>query len=74
MPIQMSLHMQPVVRLFVKHFPLLVNLGHVYVRCHLCIVSMWVKDVYYALDDGKTGCARSYQAEKKALKVNVQRC
>lgn len=60
--------------LFVKHFPVLVAQGHVYVAMPPLYRIDIGKDVYYALDESeKTGVLERIKAEKKRGKVNVQR-
>lgn len=60
--------------LFVRHFPTLVNNGHVYVAMPPLFRIDVGKDVYYALDeDEKKGVLARIEAEKKRGKVNVQR-
>ncbi|WP_372769120.1 DNA topoisomerase IV subunit B [Pseudoalteromonas sp.] len=60
--------------LFVKHFPILVEQGHVYVAMPPLYRIDVGKEVYYALDeDEKVGILDRIEAEKKRGKVNVQR-
>lgn len=60
--------------LFVKHFPVLVEEGHVYVAMPPLYRIDIGKDVYYALDEEeKVGILDRISAEKKKGKVNVQR-
>lgn len=60
--------------LFVKHFPTLVNAGHVYVAMPPLYRIDIGKDVYYALDEAeKQGVLDRIQAENRKGKVNVQR-
>lgn len=60
--------------LFLKHFPALVEKGHVFVACPPLYRIDIGKDVYYALDDEeKEGVLDRIKAEKKKGKVNVQR-
>ncbi len=60
--------------LFVKHFPVLVEQGHVYVAMPPLYRIDVGKEVYYALDeDEKVGILDRIEAEKKRGKVNVQR-
>jgi topoisomerase IV subunit B len=60
--------------LFVKHFPILVSKGHVYVAMPPLYRIDVGKDVYYALDGSeKDGILDRIAAEKKKGKVNVQR-
>lgn len=60
--------------LFVKHFPVLVEQGHVYVAMPPLYRIDVGKEVFYALDeDEKTGILDRIEAEKKRGKVNVQR-
>ncbi|MBQ4813514.1 DNA topoisomerase IV subunit B [Pseudoalteromonas luteoviolacea] len=60
--------------LFVKHFPTLVEAGHVYVAMPPLFRIDVGKEVYYALDeDEKRGILDRIEAEKKRGKVNVQR-
>lgn len=60
--------------LFVKHFPALVNAGHVYVAMPPLYRIDIGKDVYYALDEAeKQGVLDRIQAENRKGKVNVQR-
>ncbi|MFT7687808.1 MAG: topoisomerase-4 subunit B [Candidatus Azotimanducaceae bacterium] len=60
--------------LFVRHFPALVNAGHVFVAMPPLYRIDIGNDVYYALDESeKQGVLDRIQAEKKKGKVNVQR-
>ncbi|WMN61036.1 DNA topoisomerase IV subunit B [Pseudoalteromonas xiamenensis] len=60
--------------LFVKHFPVLVKQGHVFVAMPPLYRIDVGKEVYYALDeDEKKGILDRIEAEKKRGKVNVQR-
>lgn len=60
--------------LFVRHFPALVNAGHVYVAMPPLYRIDVGQDVYYALDDSeKKGILDRIAAENKKGKVNVQR-
>lgn len=60
--------------LFVRHFPALVNAGHVYVAMPPLFRIDIGQDVYYALDEGeKQGILDRISAEKKKGKTNVQR-
>ncbi len=60
--------------LFLKHFPALVEKGHVFVAMPPLYRIDIGKDVYYALDDAeKEGILDRIKAEKKKGKVNVQR-
>ncbi|MCZ6870867.1 MAG: DNA topoisomerase IV subunit B [Gammaproteobacteria bacterium] len=60
--------------LFLKHFPSLVEAGHVYVAMPPLYRIDVGKDVYYALDDSeRDGIIDRIAAEKKQGKVSVQR-
>lgn len=60
--------------LFLKHFPALVESGHVFVAMPPLYRIDVGKDVYYALDDAeKQGILDRITAEKKKGTVNVQR-
>lgn len=60
--------------LFLKHFPQLVNDGHIYVAMPPLYRIDIGKDVYYALDDfEKQGVFDRIKAEKKRGTINVQR-
>lgn len=60
--------------LFVRHFPALVNAGHIYVAMPPLFRIDVGQDVYYALDNSeKQGILERIKAEKKKGKVNVQR-
>ena len=60
--------------LFVRHFPTLVQQGHVYVAMPPLYRIDVGKDVYYALDEGeRQGVLDRIKAEKKKGKVGVQR-
>lgn len=60
--------------LFVKHFPVLVRNGYVYVAMPPLYRIDIGKDVYYALDESeKNGVLNRIAAENKKGKVNVQR-
>ena len=60
--------------LFMRHFPALVEAGHVYVAMPPLYRVDIGKEVYYALDeDEKNGILDRIEAEKKKGKVNVQR-
>jgi topoisomerase IV subunit B len=60
--------------LFVKHFPALVEAGHVYVAMPPLYRIDVGKEVYYALDNSeKQGILDRIEAEKKKSKVIVQR-
>lgn len=60
--------------LFVRHFPALVNAGHVYVAMPPLYRIDIGKDVYYALDEAeKQGVLDRIEAENRKGKINVQR-
>lgn len=60
--------------LFLKHFPALVEKGHVFVAMPPLYRIDLGKEVYYALDDAeKAGILDRITAEKKKGKVSVQR-
>lgn len=60
--------------LFLRHFPALVNNGHVFVAMPPLFRIDVGNDVYYALDESeKQGILDRIVAEKKKGKVNVQR-
>lgn len=60
--------------LFIKHFPVLVRQGHIYVAMPPLYRIDIGKDVYYALDDmEKQGILDRIVAEKKRGNINVQR-
>ena len=60
--------------LFVKHFKVLVDYGHVYVAMPPLFRIDVGKEVFYALDEAeKQGILDRIEAEKKRGKVNVQR-
>lgn len=60
--------------LFVKHFPILVKNGHVFVAMPPLYRIDIGKEVYYALDDSeRKGILDRLAAENKKGKVNVQR-
>lgn len=60
--------------LFMKHFPTLVKGGHVFVAMPPLYRIDAGKDVFYALDESeKQGVLDRIQAEKKNVKVHVQR-
>jgi len=60
--------------LFVKHFPALVEAGHIYVAMPPLYRIDVGKEVFYALDeDEKNGVLHLIEAEKKKGKPNVQR-
>ena len=60
--------------LFVKHFPVLVNAGHVYIAMPPLFRIDIGKRVFYALDDDeKQGVLERIKAEKIKGTVNVQR-
>ncbi len=60
--------------LFLKHFPALVEKGHVFVAMPPLYRIDIGKDIYYALDDAeKEGLIDRIKAEKKKGKINVQR-
>ncbi len=60
--------------LFVRHFPSLVNSGHVFVAMPPLYRIDVGNDLYYALDESeKQGILDRIAAEKKKGKVNVQR-
>ncbi len=60
--------------LFLKHFPVLVEKGHVFVAMPPLYRIDIGKEVFYALDDSeKEGILDRLKAEKKKGKVNVQR-
>ncbi|MBM97225.1 MAG: DNA topoisomerase IV subunit B [Oceanospirillaceae bacterium] len=60
--------------LFTRHFPALVQQGHVYVAMPPLYRIDIGKDVYYALDESeRQGVLERISAEKKRGKVNVQR-
>ncbi|MGS2717415.1 DNA topoisomerase IV subunit B [Eionea flava] len=60
--------------LFLRHFPALVNNGHIFVAMPPLFRIDIGNDVYYALDESeKQGIIDRIAAEKKKGKVNVQR-
>jgi topoisomerase-4 subunit B len=60
--------------LFVKHFPILVKNGHIFVAMPPLYRIDLGKEVFYALDDGeRKGILERLAAENKKGKVNVQR-
>jgi topoisomerase-4 subunit B len=60
--------------LFWKHFPALVQAGHIFVAMPPLYRLDLGKEVYYALDEAeRDGILKRIQAEKKNAKVNVQR-
>ncbi len=60
--------------LFMKHFRLLIENGHIYVAMPPLYRIDIGKDIYYALDESeKQGVLDRISAEKKKGKVNVQR-
>lgn len=60
--------------LFVRHFPALVNKGHIYVAMPPLYRIDIGNDVYYALDDAeKNSVLERIKSDKKRGKVNVQR-
>ncbi len=60
--------------LFIRHFPALVDNGHVYVAMPPLYRIDIGKEVYYALDDDeKQGVLDRLEAENKRGKINVQR-
>ena len=62
------------IALFVKHYPALVNAGHVYVAMPPLYRIDVGKEVFYALDEAeRRGILELIAAEKKKGKVSVQR-
>ena len=62
------------IALFVKHFPILVTAGHVYVAMPPLYRIDYGKEVYYALDDlERDHFVQKLQKENKNTKVVVQR-
>lgn len=60
--------------LFVKHFPKLVDEGHIYVALPPLYRIDAAKQVYYALDESeKQGIIDRIKSEKKNVNINVQR-
>jgi topoisomerase-4 subunit B len=60
--------------LFMKHFPALVEKGHLFVAMPPLFRIDVENDVYYALDESeKEGIIERIQAEKKRGKINIQR-
>lgn len=60
--------------LFLRHFKPLVQAGHVYVAMPPLYRIDAAKDVYYALDDAeREGVIERIKAERKNVKINVQR-
>ncbi len=60
--------------LFLRHFPALVNAGHIFVAMPPLYRIDLGQDVYYALDDSeKQGVLDRLEAEKKKGQPNVQR-
>lgn len=60
--------------LFMKHFPALVNAGHVYVAMPPLYRIDVAKETYYALDEAeKQGTVDRITAEKKGAKIQVTR-
>jgi len=60
--------------LFLRHFTPLVKAGHVFVAMPPLYRIDMAKEVYYALDEAeKNAIIRRMEAQKKGLKINVQR-
>ncbi len=60
--------------LFLRHFKNLVDAGHVFVAMPPLYRIDAAKDVFYALDDAeKEGIVERLRAERKNVKINVQR-
>jgi len=60
--------------LFLRHFKPLVSAGHIYVAMPPLYRIDAAKDVFYALDDAeRDGVIERIKAERKNVKVNVQR-
>jgi topoisomerase-4 subunit B len=60
--------------LFLRHFKPLVSAGHVYVAMPPLYRIDAAKDVYYALDDDeKEGICERLRAERKNVKIGIQR-
>ncbi|WP_293264585.1 DNA topoisomerase IV subunit B [Neptunomonas sp.] len=60
--------------LFLRHFKPLVDAGHIYVAMPPLYRIDAAKDVFYALDDAeKNGIVERIRAERKNVKINVQR-
>jgi len=60
--------------LFLRHFKPLVSAGHIYVAMPPLYRIDAAKDVYYALDDSeREGIVERIKAERKNVKINVQR-
>jgi topoisomerase-4 subunit B len=60
--------------LFLRHFKPLVQAGHIYVAMPPLYRIDAAKDVYYALDDAeREGVIERIKAERKNVKINVQR-
>tara|TARA_R110002110_G_scaffold400317_1_gene616593 strand:+ start:6133 stop:8028 length:1896 start_codon:yes stop_codon:yes gene_type:complete len=60
--------------LFLKHFPKLVESGHIYVAMPPLFRIDMGKEVFYALDEAeKQGTIDRLEAEKKKGKINIQR-
>ena len=60
--------------LFLRHFKPLVDAGHVYVAMPPLYRIDAAKDVFYALDDDeREGIVERIRAERKNVKINVQR-
>jgi len=59
---------------FLRHFKPLVSAGHIYVAMPPLYRIDAAKDVYYALDDSeREGIVERIKAERKNVKINVQR-
>ncbi|WP_372738706.1 DNA topoisomerase IV subunit B [Neptunomonas sp.] len=60
--------------LFLRHFKPLVDAGHIYVAMPPLFRIDSAKDVFYALDEAeKNGIVERLRAERKNVKINVQR-
>ena len=60
--------------LFLRHFKTLVDAGHIYVAMPPLFRIDAAKDVFYALDESeKNGIVERLRAERKNVKINVQR-
>ncbi len=60
--------------LFLRHFKPLVDAGHIYVAMPPLFRIDAAKDVFYALDEAeKNGIVERLRAERKNVKINVQR-
>jgi topoisomerase-4 subunit B len=60
--------------LFLRHFKPLVDAGHIYVAMPPLYRIDAAKDIFYALDDAeKNGIVERIRAERKNVKINVQR-